>query len=144
MAKSDQSSPIDGAPPSGPGSSGRSKYALLVVVKTPSMSELGRRFDIPQGRTSIGSSEGCDVALADDGLAPRLAGLERQGDRVWLVHEGEAPRLTAGGQPAGARVLLRHGDLIEAADTAVHFAQGEDGDALYSEILHALASDPPR
>ncbi len=70
-------------------------------------------FTLPEGVTSIGAAADADVVLAQPGIAPVHARVERRGDRVQVQPCAEPVRLN--GHPLREAMVLKSGDTLEFA-----------------------------
>lgn len=82
---------------------------------------------LADGITIVGAAEDAGILLAQPGIAPRHAQIERHGERVQLQPCAEPVRLN--GRPVHDAIVLKAGDTLEFAGVrcrAVHAANDAD------------------
>jgi pSer/pThr/pTyr-binding forkhead associated (FHA) protein len=70
-------------------------------------------FTLPEGATAIGAAADANVVLAQPGIAPVHARIERRGERVQVQPCAEPVRLN--GRPLRDAMVLKSGDTLEFA-----------------------------
>ncbi|MGH8212526.1 MAG: FHA domain-containing protein, partial [Rhodanobacteraceae bacterium] len=70
-------------------------------------------FTLPDGATAIGAAADANVVLAQPGIAPVHARIERRGERVQVQPCAEPVRLN--GRPLHDAMVLKSGDTLEFA-----------------------------
>ncbi|HJU07094.1 MAG TPA: FHA domain-containing protein [Rhodanobacteraceae bacterium] len=85
-------------------------------------------FTLPEGVTSIGAAADADVMLAQPGITPVHARIERRGDRVQVQPCAEPVRLN--GHPLREAMVLKSGDTLEFASVRCRVIEDqiENGD----------------
>ncbi len=110
----------------------------LIVVRSPSATEVGRRVSLNEvGLVSIGRSSSATLTLSDAGVSRHHAVIEVHGQRVLLTDCDSSNGTLVNGVRAST-IELTHGDRIELGSTTLRFDTGKGSDA-YAWLQHAAA-----
>lgn len=112
----------------------------LVVIYSPSSSNLGRRYFLSLPSISIGRGRDNDIMLRSESVSRRHARLEQRADGLYLVDLGSTNGTYVNEEPQPIAVRrLRRGDQISIGDTVLKFLSGVDVESQYHEVLRRMA-----
>ena len=77
----------------------------------------GREINLYRNPSTIGSSAGADVVLADHGVAPRHASIVRHGDVIWIDNLSDGLDTRVNQQPLNGRAQLGPNDLVRIGNS---------------------------
>ncbi|MFT7519460.1 MAG: two-component system response regulator HydG [Kiritimatiellia bacterium] len=107
-----------------------------LVITNSQHPEFG--FTLHAGRTIIGRSDACDLALPSDTVSRTHCIIERRVEGWWLIDRSRNGT-TANGQPI-RRHLLSDGDQIGVGEFVARFSKGTDGEQRTTARATALPS----
>ncbi len=124
--------------PSSPTSSDEVVKPRLIVVRSPSATDVGQRVSLNEASVvSIGRGVAASLMLSDVGVSRHHAVVEMYGRRARLTDCGSSNGTMVNGVRVST-VELEHGDRIELGGTTIRYDTGKGGDA-YSWLQQAAA-----
>jgi diguanylate cyclase (GGDEF)-like protein len=114
--------------------------SCLVVLHSPTQSELGRRHSLDREVTTIGRGRDNDIILSSDCVSRRHVRLERRGEALYIVDlaSTNGTFINDERKPVRERRLAR-GDRLKIGDTIFKHLTGADVELQYHEIIFRMA-----
>ncbi len=101
----------------------------------------GRRYDLSEGRLSLGRALDCSLPLMEStSLSRRHAELLVEGDRVHLRDLGSVNGTQVNGQPVQGMVTLKDGDMLCLGDLLMKYFGRGSIDALLHDQIYRIAT----
>lgn len=117
----------------------RSGADCLVVIYSPSQSDLGRRHVLDRPTTTIGRGRDNDIVLPSDCVSRRHLKLEhRAGGLVLTDLESTNGTFINDDIRAQGEYQLNRGDQLKVGDTIFKFLSGSDVESQYHEIIFRM------
>ncbi len=125
-----------GEPPGPPGPPRTRLPVWLVVLRGP---QIGRRFELLPGRTTMGCSAQCTLRIDGDEVANAHAAIDYDGDALGLEALGDEG-VTCVNDARVRRAPLQHGDTLTLGRVCLRVVKHETPEAAYHEELYTIAT----
>lgn len=108
----------------------------VVAIYTPDPANLGRRYVLNAGVTTVGRDADNDIVLESSNVSRRHARFEERGGHIFLLDEHSTNGTYVNDEPSRVALhQLRRGDQIRVGDTILKFLAGADVEAQYHETI---------
>ncbi len=114
-----------------------SKSSALVVIYGE---DLGRKFDLDEGRTSIGRSAKSDIQIDHDSVSRNHVRLTVDEGRTSIEDVGSTNGTFLNDESLSGKVTLRNNDLIKVGRTVFKFIAHDNIEAAYHDEIYRLTT----
>ncbi|GAA5166303.1 GGDEF domain-containing protein [Viridibacterium curvum] len=112
----------------------------LVVIHSPTATELGRRYLLDKPTVGVGRGADNDIVILSDSVSRNHVRLERRGPDLFLQDLQSTNGTYANNEPQRINVrCLIPGDQIRIGDTVLKFLAGSDIEAQYHAAVNRMA-----
>lgn len=113
------------------------KSSALVVIYG---ADLGRKFDLDEGRTSIGRSPKSDIQIDHDSVSRAHVKLTVENGRTSIEDVGSTNGTFLNDEALTGRVTLRNNDLVKVGRTVFKFIAHDNIEAAYHDEIYRLTT----
>ncbi|MGH8178321.1 MAG: GGDEF domain-containing protein [Steroidobacter sp.] len=117
-----------------------SQHGCLVVIYAPVQTDLGKRYVLEKGVTTVGRGRDNDIVLPSDCVSRRHSRLEQRGGEIYIVDLASTNGTFINDEPKPVRERsLQRGDQLKIGDTIFKYLAGSDIELQYHEIVFRMA-----
>jgi diguanylate cyclase (GGDEF)-like protein len=102
--------------------------------------ELGRKYDLDEGKTVIGRSSKCEIQIDHDSVSRQHVRLSVKEGRCSLEDLGSTNGTFVNDETISGKVTLRNADLIKVGRTVFKFIANDNIEAAYHDEIYRLTT----
>jgi diguanylate cyclase (GGDEF)-like protein len=102
--------------------------------------ELGRKYDLEEGKTVIGRSSKCEIHIDHDSVSRQHVRLTVKDGRCSLEDLGSTNGTFVNDETIGGKVVLKNADLIKVGRTVFKFIANDNIEAAYHDEIYRLTT----
>lgn len=113
------------------------RSSALVVIYGE---DLGRKYDLDDGKVTIGRSSKCDIHIDHDSVSRQHVRLHVEGGKVTIEDAGSTNGTFLNDSSLSGKVSLRNNDLIKVGRTVFKFIAHNNIEAAYHDEIYRLTT----
>ncbi|MCU0700151.1 MAG: GGDEF domain-containing protein [Myxococcaceae bacterium] len=113
------------------------RSSALVVIYGE---DLGRKYDLDEGKTVIGRSSTCEIQIDHDSVSRQHVRVSVKGGRCTLEDLGSTNGTFVNDETISGKVTLRNADLIKVGRTVFKFIANDNIEAAYHDEIYRLTT----